>query len=213
MEDNTETTPVSTIEAVRRFAEPYDPEPTHSAQVTWIALTLFDQLRAVHGLSEDARLLLEVAGHLHDIGYARDPNSHHKRARDMILESNLVPFSERELRIIACLARYHRGSGPQPDHKVYMDLSKGDRELVRKLAAVLRIADGLDRAHISATRRVTASRAGDTITLLVEQRQASPVDIEGAAKKQSLFEEVYRISLQIIAVKADGPPPSSQGER
>ena len=124
---------------------------------------------------------------------------HHKHSRDLILGMDLPAFSDREKRIIACVALYHRKANPAADHVVYAGLKKADRRRVEKLAALLRIADGLDRCHEASCKRVTADLAKGTLTIRVEQRGPNPTDIWGAQRKQSLFEEVFGVRVTIEA--------------
>ncbi len=60
---------------------------------------------------------------------------------------HLTGFTDTEIEIIALLARYHRKSAPKPSHADFMRLDHDDRELVRSLAALLRVAFGFDRSH------------------------------------------------------------------
>jgi len=128
----------------------YDPEPFHSDQVAKLSLILFDELTKLHTLSASERFLLEAAALLHDIGYARQNSSgHHKNSLCIILEEKIPGFNAEETGIIANVARYHRKSPPSERHRHYAELKRESRSIVRKLAALLRIADGLDRSHRS----------------------------------------------------------------
>lgn len=183
---------------VRSLARELDPEPEHAFQVCRIALELHDATLCWHGLEAPARRLLAAGALLHDIGHARDPSGHHKHSRDMILEASLDGFSSGERRMIACIARYHRKRHPAPGHKVYRDLQPAQRGTVDWLAGLLRVADGLDRAHACATRRVRAERVGDAVRLLVEQRHSSPLDIWGALRKRGLLEECLGLRVEVV---------------
>jgi len=92
--------------------------------------------------------ILEQAALLHDIGYAVEAKSHNKHSRDIILKEGLEGFAEEEVKIIACIARYHRGSLPDKNnHKLYGSFSKTERKIIKRLAGILRFADGLDVEH------------------------------------------------------------------
>ena len=183
-----------------------DSEPEHCLQVTRLAHALFAATRPCHGMPESELRVLLAAALLHDTGYSLAPESHHKGSRDIVLRSELPGFSGNEKKIIACVARYHRGSHPRPDHKVYRDLSAADQARVRRLSAVLRIADGLDRGHDAACAGIAMNRAGNEIHLCITQRIESSIDIWGANRKRELFEEEFGVTVRFdTAVEPPAP--------
>src|SRR4029453_14508255 len=107
-------------------------------QVTTLALSLFDQTASLHGLGPAARGLLEVAGLLHDVGYAISQSNHHKHSLYLIRNADLDGFGARERDLVANIARYHRKALPADRHAEYMALDDDDRTLVRRLAALFR---------------------------------------------------------------------------
>ena len=189
------------LRKISKLALDLDPEPEHVFQVCRNAEALFLATTTLHGLGERELKFLCAAALLHDIGHTVDVIGHHKHSRDLILKMELSDFSRREQRIVACVARYHRKAHPKPLHAVYEDLKKLDQKLVQKLAALLRISDGLDRCHNATCKSIDAEFAGDELTLRIRQRRNSPTDIWGAQRKQGLFEEVYGVRVKIEAAK------------
>ncbi len=186
------------ITAAGRLMLEHDPEPEHATQVCRIALELFDGALRLHGLASEHRRLLTAAALLHDTGYSVDPMRHHKGSRDIILASILPGFAKQEQAIIACVARYHRKAHPKESHKVFCDLPRGLQEVVRRLAAILRVADGLDRSHCASVCAVRVRTTKTEIRLHVGQRRPNAMDINGAMKKRRLFEEVFGRPLDIV---------------
>ena len=166
-------------------------------QVARLAVRLFSATRELHGLGASDERLLVAAALLHDLGWAVRPEAHHKGSRDIILGIPLRGFSEEERAMIACLARYHRRAHPSDRHKVYRDLTAPAREKVRKLAAILRIADGLDRTHAATVKRLETRREGPVLTILVQQVPRSAIDLMGAQRKKGLFEAVFGVEVVI----------------
>ena len=187
---------MSTGAEIKQIARELDDEPSHCFQVCKIALQLYDSLEHLHTLDDEARAILEAGALLHDTGHSIDMRKHHKHSRDIILRTELPGFTDRTRKMVACVARYHRKAHPREDHRVYRDLAKADRHIVRKLAALLRIADGLDRCHGCHTRRVTAVDDGGTVTLTISQAQPNDTDVWGAERKSALFEEVYERKIE-----------------
>jgi len=187
------------LAAIRVMARKLNVEPDHVFHVCTLALELFDLTVALHGFGKTERRLLEAATLLHDIGYQRGVNQHHKHARDIILGLDLPGFKKRDREVIACIARYHRKAEPNPRHKIYGDLSPGRQRLVRRLAAILRIADGLDRLHVASARGLRVEEQGERIRIVVDQRRPSSTDIWGAMQKRHLFETEFGLEVEILA--------------
>ncbi len=135
----------------------HETEPDHVRHVTSLALSLFDQAQAWHGLSDTDRILLEAAATLHDIGWSvTQPTGagHHKASARIIREHGWSGADRAQVEIIAQVARYHRKAPPAPHHRRFTDLEEPDRCRVRRLAALLRIADGLDRRHLQIVKAI-----------------------------------------------------------
>src|SRR6266550_6426107 len=82
--------------------------PEHSQHVARLAIALFDQTRAIHGLTDREREWLEYAAILHDIGVHISYERHHKHSFYLIKNGDLRGFEPEEINIIALVARYHR---------------------------------------------------------------------------------------------------------
>lgn len=172
-------------------AREFEAEEEHLAQVTRLAAALFDQLEAYHGLGDYWRELLLAAGVLHDIGLSVAVAQHNKHSRRLIEETPLPGFTKRERRIVALLARYHRGRLPSNRHRRFSALGPNEQEAVRRLAAILRVADGLDRTHASVVENVRVERQAGGFRLLVAARGDARWEVLAAQKKGDLFAEVY----------------------
>ncbi len=191
------------IEAAQRFGESCRYEEPHAQHVKWLSLRLFDQLAAIdpewfeQGWSlPQSRELLEAAALLHDVGYLISYAQHHKHSYHIIMHGDLAGFTSRERELIANIARYHRRKAPRKKHSNFARLRPEDRVLVRRLAAVLRIADGLDRTHTQSVGdvRVRRTQAGLRIDVLAPSE--STVDIWGAKKKSDLFESCFDTTVE-----------------
>jgi exopolyphosphatase / guanosine-5'-triphosphate,3'-diphosphate pyrophosphatase len=185
------------ISAAREYAAAHDPDPEHSEQVARNARDLFELLQDLHGLGGKEWPLLHLAALLHDTGLRLNPESHHKASRDVIMQAPLEGLSPGKRMMVACIARYHRKALPDKKHKIYRDLSAKQRIVVGKLAALLRVADGLDRSHAGSVAGMAVEIIPDAVLLKVKQRFASPIDLDAAQRKADLFERVYGLPLQI----------------
>lgn len=172
---------------VLRLAEKCHYEREHAHQVTALALQLFDQLRDWHNLGDQERLWLQAAGLLHDIGWIKGRQGHHKTGRDIILEANDFPFADEARVVVALLVRYHRRSGPQDRHRYYSELAPEFKSTVRRLAAILRIADGLDRSHGAVIRELQCRLTTDCLEVRVVSDKPCDEEIAAAQGKTDLF--------------------------
>lgn len=171
---------------------------SHSLHVARLTLKLFDDLKPLHGLGDRERELIEYGALLHDIGWHIAPKRHHKHSQYLILNGDLQNFSSDEIKIIAKIARFHRKSAPNPKkHKLYASLDSQGRRIVRTGAALLRLADGMDRSHARAVTDVKTKIGKKQITLTL----LSPTDIQlekwAVAKKRDLFEKVFKSTLVV----------------
>jgi exopolyphosphatase / guanosine-5'-triphosphate,3'-diphosphate pyrophosphatase len=119
----------------------------HAQQVSKLALAIFDQTRSVHGLGDRERDWLEFGALLHDIGVHISYERHHRHSYYLIKNGDLRGFDPNETEIVALIARYHRQATPKKSHEGYADLSGTARKTVKALAAMVRLAEGLDRSH------------------------------------------------------------------
>jgi exopolyphosphatase/guanosine-5'-triphosphate,3'-diphosphate pyrophosphatase len=178
----------------------------HSHQVARIADQIFRQTMDLHGMGENEARLLLHASLLHDIGYHISYNKHHKHGAYLVLNCELSGFMPDEREILAQLVRYHRGAKPKLSHEPFAALSKQSRKKVRSLAAILRIADSLDRSHSQSAEKVRCFRQGDTIAFQVSYRERSPdlsLDLQSAKRNARYLEKLFGLDAVFEAV---GPP-------
>lgn len=143
------------------------PDPEHARQVARLALMLFDQLQAELGYEARWRDLLAAAALWHDSGYRFDAAHHQRMAYELIRSTSLKHFDNDERLAIANIARYHRGSEPTMDHPGYAGLRGDLRPAVDMMAALLRIAEGLDSAHLAEVDTVRCSVEPERIRIEV----------------------------------------------
>jgi exopolyphosphatase / guanosine-5'-triphosphate,3'-diphosphate pyrophosphatase len=76
------------------------------------------------------------------------------------------------------------------------------RRRVKRLAAILRVADGFDRGHAGAVGRIKVRWLGRAMRLTaVPARARIPLRLElwGASRKAALLEEVARVKVEIVS--------------
>jgi exopolyphosphatase/guanosine-5'-triphosphate,3'-diphosphate pyrophosphatase len=173
----------------------------HARQVARLSLRLFDLLAPVHGLEPGDREILEYAALLHDAGYWIGADRHHKHAYYLIREGPLESFSREEVAVLALAARYHRGTLPRKRHAPFAALSGKDRRRVRALAALLRIADGLDRSRGGLVREIQVTQGKDAVTLTLHAEGELDLELYAAGRRADLFRETFDRELQFRVVR------------
>ena len=151
----------------REFAERCQSDRRHVEHVRLLALQLFDQLGETLGCGPEEQLLLEAAGLLHDVGQLVSYPKHHKHSYSLITHAERLGLAPRDRELVALVSRYHRRTGPRKKHPEFAALTPADQEVVRRLSAILRVADGLDRGHSAAVETVTAKLGADALVLTV----------------------------------------------
>ncbi|HEX7131946.1 MAG TPA: Ppx/GppA phosphatase family protein [Iamia sp.] len=197
--------------SVRHLASAFDDDPEHSAWVATLALQLYDDLAAGLDLAPDARDHLEAAALLANVGLTVSHDGHHKHSYYVIRHSDrLVGFTDAEIERIALVARYHRKSAPKARHPEFARLPEDEQRTVRSLAAILRVAIGLDRTHNRRVASVRAERAGDTVRIDVTPTVGEDIDLElhTAAERSALLAEVLDAEV-VVARRGEVAAPSS----
>lgn len=194
----------SVLSVGRRFC--YD--APHSHQVARLASRIFEDTRELHGLGESELKLLQHAALLHDIGYHIAHNNHHRHGLYLIKNSEMPGFTGNEIALMATLVRYHRGSMPakaadartRREHEDFYSLERGQRSVLLKLAAILQIADGLDRCHRQVVSDVGCELHGTSVMFNVECQGECDLEIWAAERKAAWFRETFQVSVEFNRV-------------
>jgi len=188
--------------SVRELAERTHYEEQHSKHVQKLALQLFDSIGQRLGCTAEDRKLLSDAALLHDIGYHISYDKHNKHSYHLIEHAELLGVTPAEQIIVANVARYHRGAEPKKKHVNYGGLEKSMRTTIKRLAGILRVADGFDRGHANAVADVKVRWLERALRLTaVPTRQTDNLRLElwGASRKSNLLSEVAGVPVEIVA--------------
>jgi exopolyphosphatase/guanosine-5'-triphosphate,3'-diphosphate pyrophosphatase len=189
------------LASARVLAARYRCDLQHAERVRAHAASLFDQSAALHGRAERERTLLELAALLHDSGRFVSDDRHEEHSAHLLRASELVGLAEAERELVAGVARHHRGPHPGGSDPAYAALSAEGRARLCVLAALLRLADALDRQHRGAIAAVELRvRPGAAELVLRRAAGVAPgpiLELDAAREKGSLFEAVFGVTLRI----------------
>ena len=183
--------------SVFELAERCNYWPEHAQQVARLAVLLFDQTRAVHGLTDREREWLEYAALLHDIGVHISYERHHKHSCYLIRNGDLRGFDPDEVEIIALVARYHRQAMPKRRHEGYGEFRRKRRRTIRTLAAILRLAEGLDRSHSQPIAGLELHDRGEDALLQLRTAGDAELELWAATRHAAAFEQVLGKPLHV----------------
>jgi exopolyphosphatase/guanosine-5'-triphosphate,3'-diphosphate pyrophosphatase len=179
-------------------------DEAHGRHVARLALSIHDQLQAMEVMDGDDRLLLQAAALLHDIGTYISYKKHHRHSLYIISQSELPNLTPRQMQMVAIIARYHRKGEPSTRHGEYAQLSGGERSRVNRLAAILRVADALDREHRQRVTGVTLSSAnGNEILIRLDGDGDLLIERWAIVKKIDLFGKIFNRRLRVQAAEVN----------
>lgn len=186
--------------SVLSLAQHCNYDKTHCEKVLDLSVSIFDFLSEnfpEFNLSNQDKEYLEAASLLHDIGHSISHSQHHRHSYYLIKYSEMLGFNFEELEIIANIARYHRKSHPKQKHENFSKLSEINKSKIRKLAAILRISDGLDRGHRGSVKKLEFIKRGKTLSIILISEKGFDLTLEiwGANLRKELFEETFNLKI------------------
>jgi len=195
------------LQAAREIGKKFKTDHKHAEHVAKFAQQIFHSLQDLHGLDAKHELLLRVAVILHEVGMFVSPREHHKHSLYIILNTEIFGLSAKDRTLVALLARYHRRYNPDSNHPHFADLTREERMTVFKLAAILRLADSLDRSHSQRIKAIQLKRERDS--LFVETTGVEDTTVEQLAvnSKCDIFQQIY--GYEPVLRQALSAPPKS----
>lgn len=166
------------FESVRRLAQRCSVDMEHSEHVAHLAVRILRAVGRHYEVEAGLERLLTAAALLANTGNAVSYSRHHLHSYYIIRNADLVGFDDEEIEVIALVARYHRKSPPKESHEDLARLGRDRRHDVQLMAAVLRIATGLDRSHDQSIREIGSSMRDGSLVLSVRHDGATEESVE-----------------------------------
>jgi exopolyphosphatase/guanosine-5'-triphosphate,3'-diphosphate pyrophosphatase len=187
------------ISSALALGRKYAFDEPHARAVADLALQIFDQIRSTldYSFEKDSRILLEVAALLHDLGQFIDSSNHHKHTLYILQASSVIGLTPAQMEIVANVARYHRKSAPKLQHRNYEQLSTKQRGNVSGLAAILRVANALDRERAGAVRAVEITFKKPKLTVRLNGEGEMLLEKWALSEQRDVFESVFGVKLVV----------------
>jgi len=179
--------------SVRNLAAEYHQDVAHTDHVAQLSLAMWDELGSGDPVERE---LLWAAAMLHDIGMSIDYDDHHKHSRYLILNAGLAGFSPRETALIGQMARYHRKGNPTLGQFSALG-RKGDDELLTRCAAVLRVAEQLERSRDQAVDRVRVRVDDGRVELELDAHEDVTIARWAAQHEAEVFKQAFGRELEV----------------
>jgi len=191
-------------ESLEQVCQKYLYDRAHAEHVSQIALNLYYQLHDLHQLPDKYASVLHAAATLHDIGLFVAYPKHHKHSYYLIKSSGMNSYSKTDLDLVANVARYHRKAHPSQKHLGFSQLQPEQQQIVRKLSAILRVADALDYTHDQTVKAVSCARR-KTKQLVIAASAAANLNghFERATRKARLMQEVFNLDVTFERSKSN----------
>jgi exopolyphosphatase/guanosine-5'-triphosphate,3'-diphosphate pyrophosphatase len=199
--------------ALRRFADRCRTDRRHVEQVLALAKVLYDALGKRLLCETGDWEILEAAALLHDVGQLVSYKGHHRHSYHLILHAESLPLSPHERMLVAVVSRYHRKRPPSKKHPEFAALSPEDRARVRRLAALLRVADGLDRGHVAAVELLRVRQNAGKLVIEATPRLATTdlkLEMWGATRKSDLLAKLLGGELEINSAQMAEAKPGKK---
>jgi exopolyphosphatase/guanosine-5'-triphosphate,3'-diphosphate pyrophosphatase len=183
--------------SLANLTELYHVAWTHARHVEALAVSLFDQLRPLHGGGSFERAILSGAALLHDVGVAIDYYNHDDHSAYLIMNAELPGFTHREIALMALLAHYHRRG--KPDVTPFKGvLTRGDEERAAKLGALLRLAEYLDRSRTQVVRSIRCRVQDSAVQIMCQVRGDATTEVWATERNADLFKQVFKRSVKVV---------------
>jgi exopolyphosphatase/guanosine-5'-triphosphate,3'-diphosphate pyrophosphatase len=186
---------------IRIWASLLDPDFRHSSRVAVLALQLHDGITGNDGReAANERNVLRMAAWLHDVGRSKGEKNHHKASWRLICK--LAPplgIAASDLQLAAVVARYHRGNLPSARQKGMAGLSPPQRQLVTRLAALLRLANALDLNHDGRIQKLEVTVLKERVIVAAQGYNPRERMAEHVAAARHLLEVVCRKPVIVTA--------------
>jgi len=189
-----------TVLSAKEIARRYGANLAHGDIVRSYAATIFSKIKKLHGLGVRDRLLLDASAYLHDIGECINSLDHHLISYEMVKRVDIVGLTQAEQEMAALICRFHSGT---PDLKsfYYNVIPTETKVRVSKLAAMLRLADSIDRSHSQKSLNLEVKLSDNALIITVNTRENFVLEKWAFAEKSRFFEEVFGIKAEMRVKK------------
>lgn len=185
--------------SLNNFIDLYGMRQEHANHVCYLSLTMFDQLKELHGLGAEERKLLKIASLLHDIGISINYYDHHRHSFHLILNSRINGLSHRELVLVSAIAASHSRNDFRENWKSQykMLLQPDDDKIYQILSLFLKISECLDRSEMGIVRSLDCQIYNNSVKIQTIREGDAELELNLANEYGTTFKKFFGKMLSI----------------
>lgn len=181
------------IDCAKNISKRYMGSKKRGETIEAIALTIYDSMKKIHGLSKRERLLLRLAALLHDCGKYISMVDLAECSYQIIMATEIIGLSHVEREIVANVVKFNHSTFAYYDELNSKTLDRTDYLVMAKLTAILRVANGLDRSHKQKFSDIKAVHKGNELIITVDTPEDITVEKGLFEHRATFFEEVFSV--------------------
>ena len=182
--------------ASRNIARRYSSGKDHLTGTCDLALDIFDSTKKIHGMGKRERLLLQISVILHDCGKYISMTDVAEYSYQIIMATEIIGLSTEERQVIASVVRYNtKEFGCYEEINRETAMSREEYLLTAKLAAILRLANAMDRSHYQKVKALNVKLKDRTLYLIIDSVKDVSLELGLLKDKTEFFESVFGIRL------------------
>lgn len=180
------------LSAATNLSKRYRSYSPHIDALAKMSGMIFDTIKKVHGMGTREKLLLQVAAILHDCGKFISLVNGADCAYDIIMNSEIIGLSHLEREIVASTVKYN--TRPLDPYETVADkMDEKSYRTAAKLAAILRVANALDRSHKQKFKTLRLVLKKKELIITVETEDDIILEKGILANKSDNFEAIFGI--------------------
>jgi len=185
--------------SLNNFIDLYGMRQEHANHVCHLALSMYDQLKELHGFGEEERKLLKIASLLHDIGISINYYDHHKHSFHLILNSRINGLSHRELVLVSAIAASHsRDDFRENWRSHYKMLLQPDDEIIYQILSLfLKISECLDRSEMGIVKSLDCQVYNNSVKIQTIREGDAELELNLANEYGTIFKRFFGKLLSI----------------
>lgn len=180
------------IASAMSIAKRYKCARSHSDQVAKNALKIFDAMKKEAGLTKRERIQLQIAALLHDCGNFINMHNGANNSYFIIANTEMIGLSHKERMEIANIAKYNVVYLPSKD-LIQNEIGDCDYMTIAKLAAIVRIANVLDKSHTQKIEELGVSLKDGQLVITAKTYEDVSLEAGLFTSRADFFEEVFGV--------------------
>lgn len=184
------------IASANNLAKRYRCNRVHSAQIEAFAVKIFDAMAKIYDLTDIQRLQLRIAAILHECGNYINMHDGAINSYNIIAGTEMIGLSHRERMEVANIVKYTFRYLP-PYNKITSELETCNYITISELAAILRIANILDKSHRQKIKNVSAVVKAGKLIITVNTFEDFTLEAGLFESRAEFFEQVFGLVPQL----------------